>query len=239
VPGVYRELDPDQIIATAEALTKRVGERFPGSGLSRVTLDLLDLARDTKKRAERLRRPIWPVRVLVGAGILLLVGVAVAAVVAVQPKIASPGLFELLQGLESAVNDLVFIGVAVFFLATIETRLKRRTALDALHELRSVAHIVDMHQLTKDPEIVTSGSKATASSPKRTMSRFELARYLDYCSESLSLASKLAALHVQHFNDPDVLDSVEGVQTLTQGLSVKIWQKIMILNVSLSRGAAD
>jgi hypothetical protein len=232
---VYRELDPDQIVATADALQKRVAERFPASGLSRVSGELLALARATRPRIERLRRPIWPVRLLVVAGTLLLVGVAVAAFAAVRVKVESPGLFELLQGFESAVNDLVFIGVAVFFLATIERRLKRRTALAALHELRSVAHIVDMHQLTKDPEIVMSGGRATASSPKRAMSRFELARYLDYCSELLSLTSKLAALHVQHFDDEVVLESVNGVQTLTQGLSVKIWQKIMILDACVPR----
>jgi hypothetical protein len=62
------------------------------------------------------------------------------------------------------------------------------------------------------------------------MTRGDLARYLDYCSELLSITSKLAALYVQSLNDPVVLESVNGIQALTLGLSGKIWQKIMILD---------
>ena len=42
----------------------------------------------------------------------------------------------------------------MLFLFSLEGRLKRRTALRMLHRLRSIAHVVDMHQLTKDPENV-------------------------------------------------------------------------------------
>ena len=40
---------------------------------------------------------------------------------------------------------------------------------------------------------------------------------------------KLAALCVQDFDDPVALASVSEVETLTTGLSRKIWQKAMIL----------
>jgi hypothetical protein len=87
-----------------------------------------------------------------------------------------------------------------------------------------------MHQLTKDPEYVIGAAAPTPSSPDRTMTRLELARYLDYCSELLAITNKLAALYVQSLNDPVVLDSANGIQALTVGLSGKIWQKIMILD---------
>src|SRR5438094_480067 len=120
-----------------------------------------------------------------------------------------------------AIQNVVFLGLAVLFLANVETRIKRRRALAALHELRSIAHIVDMHQLTKDPDqFLVQG----------TMTRFELARYLDYRSELLSLTSKAAALYVQDSQDPVLLDAVNDVETLTTGLSRKIWQKIIILD---------
>lgn len=64
------------------------------------------------------------------------------------------------------------------------------------------------------------------------MTRFELARYLDYCSELLSLTSKLAVLYVQRLDDPAVLAAVNDVQALTGGLANKIWQKIVILDTS-------
>jgi hypothetical protein len=62
------------------------------------------------------------------------------------------------------------------------------------------------------------------------MSEFELARYLDYCSEMLSLTGKLAALYMQNMRDPVIIDSVNEIEDLTTSLSRKIWQKIMILN---------
>ena len=69
----------------------------------------------------------------------------------------------------------------------------------------------------------------TPSSPQRKMTPFELTRYLDYCSEMLSLLSKIGALYVQDFSDPVTLSAVDEVQDLTTGLSQKMWQKIMIL----------
>jgi hypothetical protein len=61
------------------------------------------------------------------------------------------------------------------------------------------------------------------------MTPFELNRYLDYCSETLALISKIAALYVQEFQDPVLLDAVDDVEDLSAGFSRKIWQKITIL----------
>ena len=88
-----------------------------------------------------------------------------------------------------------------------------------------------MHQLTKDPERVLPGRVyiPTSLSPKPQLDRFQLRRYLDYCSELLSLTGKLAAVYVQNFDDEVALAAVNEVESLTTGLSRKIWQKIMIL----------
>ena len=138
---------------------------------------------------------------------------------------------DLLQTVEAAINELIFLGAAVVFLATVEGRIKRQKALNAMRELRALAHIVDMHQLTKDPDHVVEGTfKRTPSSPQATMTRPELARYLDYCSEMLALNSKLAALYAQTLDDPVVLAAVDEVETLTTGLCAKIWQKLVIVN---------
>jgi hypothetical protein len=61
------------------------------------------------------------------------------------------------------------------------------------------------------------------------MSHEQLGRYLDYCAELLSVVSKLSALYVQDMNDPVVLEAVSEVETLSGGLSSKIWQKITLL----------
>jgi hypothetical protein len=142
---------------------------------------------------------------------------------------------EFLQGLDAAINEVVFIGVAVYFFFTLETRLKRHRAMKAIHELRSIAHIIDMHQLTKDPERIADTPTAGA---KRPQNPAELIRYLDNCSDLLALISKIAALYVQNFDDPVTLSAVNEVENLTNGLSRKIWQKIMIFDRILAPSVA-
>jgi hypothetical protein len=231
----YRHLDESSIMATLRTLTQRIGERFPGSGLGRVSQEMLAIAQETRENVEYLRRPLLAVRIAAGVFLLGVAAlVSAAGFVAIDALVGAgsgfgQGLSDALQGVEALVNDIVFLGIAVWFVLTLESRIKRRRALRALHTLRSIAHIVDMHQLTKDPERLLSATPDTASSPERNMSREQLGRYLDYCSEMLSLTSKLAALYAQNFADPVVLDTVSEVETLATGLSGKVWQKIVIL----------
>ena len=132
---------------------------------------------------------------------------------------------------EAAINDVLLIGAALFFIFTIEKRYKRSRALKALHELRSIAHIIDMHQLTKDPHRIIAKPLFTGEglSPKLNMTAFQLRRYLDYCSEMLSLTGKIAAVYVQQFDDAVAMASASELEALAGDLSNKIWQKILIL----------
>ena len=141
-----------------------------------------------------------------------------------------------IQALDASISSVVFIGAAVVFMVSWETRIKRYRALQAIHELRALSHIVDMHQLTKDPESSYAPGPGSATR-KRSLTPFELNRYLDYCSESLALISKIAALYAQGFQDPVLLDAVDDVEDLTAGFSRKIWQKLTILE-GLSRTLA-
>lgn len=96
-----------------------------------------------------------------------------------------------------------------------------------------IAHVIDMHQLTKDPSRVTREDLSTPASPTGGLGGYELAKYLDYCSEMLSIVGKIAALYAQDFPDPVIVSSSNDIENLTAGLSRKIWQKIMILHRSM------
>ena len=232
----YAELKPESLLLTLEKLHQRISERFPQSGLSQVAAELNEVAASIVQLTERLRNPVWPIRGLVVAGVILLFSVAIGLLwltLQLSPAVEN-GLSELLQGIESGINEMIFLALALYFLATLEGRYKQMLALRSLHRLRSIAHVIDMHQLTKDPAVVLADQVDTASSPQRTLTPFLLTRYLDYCSEMLSIVGKLAALHVQHFDHPNVLDGVTNVESITGSLSAKIWQKIMILDLSLS-----
>ena len=232
---MYRQLDESKIIGTLERLRDRIGRRFPEAGLRNVSENLLALAHETSVCVDYLRRPNWSLRLVSGATIVGMVALLVTLALSVRVPTGVAGLSDVAQGIEAAVNDVIFFGIAVFFLLTIENRLKRRRALKVIHQLRSLAHIVDMHQLTKDPELAMLTQADTTPSPTRAMTLPELGRYLDYCSELLSVTSKVAALLVQYFDDAVVLASVNEIEGLTTGLSSKIWQKITILDRALTR----
>jgi hypothetical protein len=222
----YRELDETNIIVTIERLKARISERFPGSGLSKVADELTRIGNEVHETVAYLGEPNWGVRIPVVIAIVLIVVIAGIAMGMTNRSLTNPGW----ETINSGISNVVFVGIAINFLLSIETKVKRRRALKMIHQLRTVAHVVDMHQLTKDPERLTSPVGDTESSPQRTMTADQLGRYLDYCSELLSVTSKLAALLVQRFSDEVILDAVNDIETLATGLSGKIWQKIRLID---------
>lgn len=232
---MYRSLDSEKILGTIETLGRRIDERFPGSGLGRVCQELLAIAGESQKRSAWIAKPQRSLRIITGGVVAVIVG----GLSVLLARASWPGnsfdLVVLVQVSEAGLNVFILLSAAILFLATAETRVKRRRALKAIHELRALAHVIDMHQLTKDPERLLPRRTTTPSSPKQSLSPAELGRYLDYCSEMLSLIGKLAALYVQKFDDPVALAAVNEVEDLTTGLSRKIWQKIMIINSDAGR----
>ena len=230
----YRKLDPDKIVETVRTLQTRVERRFPASGLSNVIAEMLQVSEETIARTRWIQRPHLLLRCAAGVLSLAIIALATLMVVNIH-QFQFSDYTNFIQALEASISSVVFIGAAILFLVTWENRIKRRRALKAIHELRALAHIIDMHQLTKDPESYFAPQQTTTV--KRAMTSFELNRYLDYCSESLALISKIAALYVQGFEDPVLLDAVDDVEDLTAGFSRKIWQKLTILE-ALGRSLA-
>ncbi len=225
----YRSLDPEKILATAATLETRVASRFPDAGLLGVAREIVSLTRDTTRAAQALLAPIWWLRILIaaiivgGAALFLSVGSFLSFSNLSHDAVGS------VQSIEAAINTTVLAGLGLTALVRLEARIKRRRVTRNLHGLRSVIHVIDMHQLTKDPAALSSSYRATAASPSRTFTAPELARYLDYCSEMLSVTGKLAALYAQAVNDDGVAEAVNDIENLGSNLSRKIWQKIMLI----------
>jgi hypothetical protein len=225
----YRRLDATQIVKTLRVLEQRVRERFPGSGLGDVCHELIGIAETAQHRSQNIAKPNRALRAAIFAAVAAGIGGLAYVVLSLNVPVGNAEIFGIFQGVEAAMNIVVLVGAALFFLISLETRIKRHRALRDLHDFRCIAHVIDMHQLTKDPSIVLARAAPTASSPTRSMSRFELTRYLDYCSEMLSLTNKLSALYAQNLPDAVVIDAVNDIEQLTTDLSNKIWQKITIL----------
>lgn len=230
---LYRSLTAARIVETLSLLEKRISERFPESSLRKVATELHGISEEAVVRSDRIRRPNILLRCGIGLLILTLIAVAGAMVRNLRVREELLEFEHFVQSLEATLGSVVFLGAAILFLFSLELRLKRNRAFQALHELRAIAHIVDMHQLTKDPERIVRQGPATPSSPVRTMTTFELGRYLDYCSEMLSMVSKIGALYVQEFPDPPTLEAADQLASLTNGLTRNIWQKIMIIDQML------
>jgi len=227
----YRRLDAQHLVSSLSQLDARIRDRFPKAGLARVCQDLITITQENSSRAAAIGQRDW----WLWLGIVLLLGVSAAGLTQLIrlvdfAKTTPDNVYTLVQGIDAGIHIIFVMGGLLFFLITVEDRLKRQRALKAINELRSIIHVIDMHQLTKEPASILAGGPSTANSPKRTLTPFELGRYLDYCSEMLSLVAKVAVLYAQSQPDPVIVDAVSDIERLTTNLSQKIWQKIMLVH---------
>lgn len=229
--AVKEPLEAAAVRETVIELEARIAARFPRRGLRKAASDLVVIIDAVSASASETQSRVRFVRVVSRVLIMGIAAATVAAVVLATKDAAGAGLdsFKLLPLIETVINDVVFAGIAVYFLYSFPERLRRGRLLDLLHQLRSSAHIIDMHQLSKDPEQLRPSFVPTAVSRPLELTRDEMERYLDYCSELLSLVGKTAALCAEESRDSVVLETVSTVETLTVGISRKIWQKIATL----------
>jgi len=226
------QLAAGHVGATVEQLERRIYARFGERGLTKAARDLGHLVDLVQSEAAESRDRLRRTKLAARAGSIMIVGAALVALVFSLRRAIIDGLAHTADWVpltESVVNDLVFAAIAVVFLWFFPERLERRALLRLLHRLRSLAHVIDMHQLSKDPEQISPSYTPTAQSILHGLDADQLHHYLDYCSEMLSLTAKTAALCAEHSTDGVVLDTVSYIETLTTDLSNKIWQKISLL----------
>lgn len=230
--GGYRRLAAPAVLFTAHRLRRRIQARFGDRGLTRVAADvgraIAEVADATEQSRARVRRLTWYARA--ASTVVILIGIA-ALVVALRDAIdeGPDRSFDWLPLVEATIQNIVFGGLAVLFLWALPQRLERQRLLSLLYRLRSLAHVIDMHQLTKDPERAHPGYVPTGESVDIGLTADELHHYLAYCSELLSLVAKTAALCAEDTSDSVVLDTISTLERLTVDLSNKIWQKISLL----------
>lgn len=226
------QLAASHVGATVAQLERRIFARFGERGLTKAARDLGRLVvlvqREAGQSRDRLLRTTMAAR---ATGITIVAATLVALVFSLRSAVAG-GLAQTADWVplvESVVNDLVFAAIALVFLWAFPERLERRALLRLLHRLRSLAHVIDMHQLSKDPEQASPTYTPTPESVRHGLEADQLHHYLNYCSEMLSLTAKTAALCAEHSADGVVLETISYIETLTTELCNKIWQKISLL----------
>lgn len=223
------KLDIDRTLETIALLRLRINERFPDSGLSGVCTGLYEIGLQTKENIKSLAKPIWWLRI----SFALLISITIIIPIYIFFYNQEINLIHLYpiksaEELESTIQILIFSAAAIFFFVKLEESIKTKRILSYLYQLRTIAHIIDMHQLTKEPKSLLA--TRTKNSPTRDLTNPQLLRYLDYCCELLSLTSKISALYSNDFKNALILDTINEIEDLTLGLTQKIWQKINIIS---------
>ena len=221
-------LDHQRLVDLLREQRKTLEKRFPERGLCKVA----GLVEDTFLRApeivDKILKPNYLIRGLVLVlALLMLITVGFGLL---ELKFSVEDGWSVLEGIEAGISTIVYSGIAIVFLVSFELRQRRQMTLEALQELRALAHVLDMHQMDKDPEYYMFPEEFEEGSVTANLTPAELERYLDYTADLLSLLGKLAAWYAQKVNDPEVLVAINELEQLTGDMTRKIWQKISIIN---------
>jgi hypothetical protein len=226
---MFRYVDDGKLLETANLVQRRINEAFPGSSLSEIAKEVVTMTDEAVPVARSIRQPNWWLR---GGLILLPIVLVLAVWLAFRGEQAAPGDHpptmseRILKAMDATKGGAVYICALFVFLFTLEVRWKRWTAFKAVHVLRGMAHLIDMHQLVRDPQKLRSPD----ANDKSSWTAEGMDRYLRHSIELLALVSKIAHLYVQGLADSGAHAAVDGCESLITGLSQKIWQKRVILD---------
>jgi hypothetical protein len=208
-----RHLDAHKLITTSAELEKWITREFQEAHLAIVAREVHAFAQEAVAKAEKIRQPIWPLRLGIWTILALTAAGAIHGVV-------THAITDTLKFLDSTKGAAVYLSVFGAIFIGLEIRWKRHRALKAVAEIRALAHIVDMHQLAKDPPIEQF---------RESGQQVKILEYLHACTALLALLSKVAQFYVENFPDPVATNAVNDFELITTGLSNKIWMKILSL----------
>jgi hypothetical protein len=218
-----RHLDPEKLIKTSADLEQWITKEFHEAHLAVVAREVHAFAQEAVAKAERIRQPIWPLRLGIWTVVVLTALGAIHGVVTHE-------LADVLKFLDTTKGAAVYLSVFGAIFIGLEIRWKRYRALKAVAEIRALAHIVDMHQLAKDPPIEQF---------RQNGQQVKVEEYLHACTALLALLSKVAQFYVENFPDPAATNAVNDFEMITTGLSNKIWMKILSMKKTEALSISD
>lgn len=116
-----------------------------------LTVMVDQVSQHTRDKHLRVARATLLARTVAAAALLLAVWVLALALSEVLTE--RPGdVTTWIPLVESVINTVVFIAIAFLFLWAFPERRERKGLLALLHQLRSLAHVLDMHHIGLGPE---------------------------------------------------------------------------------------
>ena len=216
------KLEGDSILGAIKNLRQQVEISFPDRGLRYTITELHEEARFaniTSKKRDTRKVSTWVVTL--GAPIILFILIIYCAIEFLE---FGGNAFNSMDDVDGLVN-LIFLSVVAGVLIRQSFKITRRTStMKQLHRIRSLVHVLDMKQQNKKYH-----NKCQTN--KRPLTTEENIIYLDDCSQAISLAGKVSALMIEGHNDSLVIAAVSEIDSLCNGISSKIWQKIAVLQM--------
>ena len=147
----YREINPTKLIDSVGKMADRVEEQFPSSGLSAVANEVAAVAEGTVARVAEIKKPRIGLRIGVGIMVLLVLSgpLLFSFLLSFSEEVTNLGDF--LEATDAGLHMLLVLAGGIYFLVGMENRMRRNQALDAIAEFRSLTHLVDLHQINKNP----------------------------------------------------------------------------------------
>ncbi len=225
-PNATHGLDPARIIETAENLVQQIGQRLPRSNLASIAAELARIARDTDQRVHQAHRPILAIRFAsVTAIVTSLLGLWYL-LHHIHTRWEFGTVTDLFEAADAGFNLLVLLAGALWFLITLEARIKRKKVLQSIQELRELIHVIDATQLYYTPELYNHD----AASP-RTPWIFDHT-YLLFCTQMFAVISNLAALYTRDEAGDSIMRAASHLEMLANALSHKLYSKAEMVRLS-------
>ncbi len=230
IPQGRHRLDPARIFETAENLARDISEKLPGSSLAGLAVELTHIAHATVERTQQARRPIYAIRLLS----FLAISTSLLGLWYLLDHIHARWEFgtiaEVFDATDAGFNLLVLLAGALWFLITIENRIKRKKALEFIEELREFIHVIDVTQLFYTPLVYNPDPTAA-----RTSVTFDYTYFL-FCTQILAVISNLAPLYTRGAAGDSILRAASDVEMLANAITVKLLSKAESVRLAAAIG---
>lgn len=175
-------------------------EEFPSSGLAAVANEVAAVSEGSVDRFHQIQKPRIMMRLMVGILVLCAISGPFLFSVLVNFSEEVTNLGDFLEATDAGLHMILLLAEGIVFLVGMKNRTRRHQALEALAEYRSLADLVELHQINKAPGL---DLKEAPENDIRTVRTVEaLASYLDFSGVLLSIIGKLSAYYAQHPSIP-------------------------------------
>jgi hypothetical protein len=227
-------LDPNKIYKNISALEQRVLARFEGRNIAKRAKKLTELSAKAVVRSQQLAKPNYFLRLISILSLTLFIAAIAALLLEASSAInfaSNVDLSELLQGAQAGIELVVFLGIVVLFIWSIETRIRRKALLTEIEYLQNFLHLINVGQLDKEPVRLDKGFKKEKNSPDISLDYFSMERYLSHSQKLAHYAAEVGRVYANTLVDAEVDNAAEELRRFAFDIARTCLEKMNILTL--------